>query len=722
MFHGANILAVDMAKISFIGAGSVVFSKNLICDILQNKELENSVICLMDIDPARLKVAEILARKVVAQLGVPARVEATLDLRKACTGARYVITMIQVGGYKPATVTDFEIPKKYGLRQTIADTLGVGGVFRALRTMPELVKVGNALREFGSPDPLFLNYSNPMAMNMMAIDRVCGVPSVGLCHSVQGTSHQLAGYAGLPHKDISYKVAGINHVAFFLEFKYRGQDAYPLLFQALENPQVFAADRVRFEMMRRLGYFVTESSEHFSEYCPWFIHHGEKMVRDFGIPLDEYLRRCESIIATWKDTEKKMLADSRVSIGKSLEYGSQIIYSMESGVPVVVYGNVPNHGLITNLPSRCSVEVPCLVDAQGIQPTVIGELPPQLAAMCRTNIAVQELAVEAFLTGKREHIYHAVMMDPHTSSQLPLDAIWKMCDELIEAHQRDGFLPQFAPVRRNTGRGAASLERVMVSIEDAGSPADNAAADLVLVVENTTGSRFKGDLKLELDATAFRLGRPPKVACQVAAGGVLRIPFRVRRLRPGVPLAVGAGCASPLVFSKHFLQPVREIVQPGKDSVKVIWSGNTVAEGAIVREKSGLKLALRIHDTDIQINRDAFWDGSAIELFFAPTARQAGAPLQLVVLPDRKNPRITALKDPRAIPGAKISVRADKGGYDTEIFIPWKAVGAPAGQPFLMELQVRVNALGDAHGRVAAIWQGSAKPQQESGNFAVILP
>ena len=217
-----------MSKISLIGAGSVVFAKNLICDILQNPALEASTICLMDIDPARLKVAEILARKVVAQLGVKAKIESTLDLKKACTGARFVVTTIQVGGYKPATITDFEIPKKFGLRQTIGDTLGVGGVFRALRTMPELIKVGNALRDFGAQAPLFLNYSNPMAMNMIAIDRACGIPSVGLCHSVQGTSHQLATYAGLPYEDISYKVAGINHVAFFLEFKYRGQDAYTL--------------------------------------------------------------------------------------------------------------------------------------------------------------------------------------------------------------------------------------------------------------------------------------------------------------------------------------------------------------------------------------------------------------------------------------------------------------------------------------------------------------
>ena len=712
-----------MSKISLIGAGSVVFAKNLICDILQNPALEASTICLMDIDPARLKVAEILARKVVSQLGVKAKIESTLDLKKACTGARFVVTTIQVGGYKPATITDFEIPKKFGLRQTIGDTLGVGGVFRALRTMPELIKVGNALRDFGAQAPLFLNYSNPMAMNMIAIDRACGIPSVGLCHSVQGTSHQLATYAGLPYEDISYKVAGINHVAFFLEFKYRGQDAYPLLFRAMENPLVSSSDKVRFEMMRRLGYFVTESSEHFSEYCPYFIHHGEKVVSEFGIPLDEYLRRCESIIATWKDTEKRMLADGEVSIGKSVEYGAQIINAIESGVPAVVYGNVPNRGLITNLLNGCSVEVPCLVDAQGLQPTIVGDLPPQLAAMCRTNIAVQELTVEALLTGKREHIYHAVMMDPHASSQLSLDNIWKMCDELIDAHQRDGFLPQFAPVWKNSGRTASTLERVVVSVEDKTKEVTDASkADLVLVVENATGSRFKGDIVLELDQKAFRLSGAAKIVCDVAAGAVKRVPFQVRRIKTEAVLQVDVISKSPLVFAKSFRQPLRTVVHAGKDPVRIEWSGNTVAEGSLSLEKNGLNLALRVSDTDILINKDAFWDGSVIEFFFASMDGLAGSQIQLAALPDPKKPQIISAKERKEIAGGKISIRADKGGYDTEIFIPYKVAHIDAGKPFLMEVLVRANALGDAHGRTSGIWHGSTSPHTDCGNYAIIVP
>jgi alpha-galactosidase/6-phospho-beta-glucosidase family protein len=718
-----------MAKIAFIGAGSVVFAKTLICDILQNKALETSTICLMDVDPARLKVAEILARKVVEQLGVKAKVEATLDLKKACTGARYVITMIQVGGYKPATVTDFEIPKKYGLRQTIADTLGVGGVFRALRTMPELVKVGNALRDFGAEDPLYLNYSNPMAMNMMAIDRVCQIPSVGLCHSVQGTSHQLANYAGLPYGDISYKVAGINHVAFFLEFKYRGQDAYPLLFKALDHPRTFDSDRVRFEMMRRLGYFVTESSEHFSEYCPWFIHHGEKIIEEFKIPLDEYIRRCKSIITTWKETEKNMLADNKVTIGKSVEYGSQIINAMESGTPTVVYGNVPNVNLITNLPNECCVELPCLVDKMGIQPTVIGDLPPQLAAMCRTNIAVQELAVEAFMTGKREHIYHAVMMDPHTSSQLTLDAIWKMCDELIDAHQRDGFLPQFAPVRKNTGRTASTLQRVMASIEDESRDfSEGSRADLVLVIENETSTRFKGTLNLDLDRESFQLVGRSIIPCDLAPGAVKRIPFKVRPLKgkSGVELAVAVTGSSPVVFAQSFSRPVRNLVKAGSDGkaapVKVVWSGNTMAEGTLAVEKAGFRLKLRVADTNP--STDLVWMSaySAIDLYIDRLDGKSGSPMYLVALPDAKKPAVIYAGRRESVPGCRLAVKSDKGGYHADVYVPFKAAALTAGKPFLLEIQVRVNALGDAHGRVDQTWQGSRRPGAESRSFAVIQP
>jgi len=407
----------------------------------------------MDIDPGRLKVAKVMTEKVIAKLGVKAKVKATLNRKTAIKGANYVICTIQVGGYKPGTVIDFEIPKRYGLKQTIADTLGVGGVFRGLRTIPEIVKIARDIETVGAANCLFLNYSNPMAMNCMGVDWSVGVPTVGLCHSVQGTSWHLANYAGLKYEDITYKVAGINHMAFFLEYKYKGKDAYPRLFRLLKDPKI-KKDKVRFEMMRRLGYFVTESSEHQSEYTPYFIHHGQKMIKNFDIPIDEYIRRCESIIKSWKKTEKNLLGGKgEITVNpQTHEYGSYIIHSRETNIPRVVYGNVPNKGLITNLPDNCCVEVPTLVDAQGLQPTVIGSLPPQLAAICRSNIAVQELTVEAALSGKREHIYHAVMADPHTAATLPLDKIWAMCDDLIDAHQKKGLLPKYKAVIKGTGR------------------------------------------------------------------------------------------------------------------------------------------------------------------------------------------------------------------------------------------------------------------------------
>lgn len=711
-----------MAKISFIGAGSVVFTKNLICDILQVPGLAGSGICLMDIDPARLKVSEILARKVAERLGVPARIEATTDLDRACEGARYVISTIQVGGYKPATVTDFEIPKKYGLRQTIADTLGVGGVFRALRTMPEIVKIGRALARCGAPDPLFLNYTNPMAMNMMAVDRAVGVPAVGLCHSVQGTSRQLAQYVGLPYEDIGYKVAGINHVAFFLEFKYRGRDAYPLLFRAMEDPQVFASDKVRFEMMRRLGYFVTESSEHFSEYCPWFIHHGGEVVRKFGIPLDEYLRRCESILATWHDTERRMLADESVEIGRSIEYGSQIIAAMETGVPVTVYGNVRNRSLIPNLPEGCCVEVPCLVDRQGLQPTVVGPLPPQLAAMCRSNIAVQELAVEACLTGKREHIYHAVMMDPHTSSQLTLDRIWAMCDELIEAHQRDGFLGEFKPVRPLTGRSAASLEQVLASFETVQDSVDSKTC-LEMVLRNDSSQPFVSEVELKVDPVAFRLLGRSSRKVRLAPGASARFPVRVEKVSPQTPLAITAESPSPLFFAKPFREILRQSFKVGKTpaDIAISWSGNLLAAGTLALANGRMELALRVHDTDVSANRKAFWDGSAIEVFTQADPTSQRAPIQSVILPTTKRPCVMSAKG-KTLAGARASVRADKGGYDLRASIPLSALGIRPGRAFLLEILARANALGDAHGRVSQAWQKTGHPQISSLGFAEILP
>lgn len=430
-----------MPKVTFIGAGSTVFAKNLMGDILSFPELANSTITLHDIDPERLRTSEIVAHRVAEALGAKPFIEATLDRQAALDGADYAISMIQVAGYKPGTVVDFEIPKKYGLRQTIADTLGIGGIMRGLRTIPVLLEMCRDMERL-CPDVTFLQYVNPMAMNCWAINRATTIKTVGLCHSVQGTAEQLAEDIGIPIEEINYRCAGINHMAFYLEFERNGEDLYPLIQKVYQEGRVPDWNRVRYEVFRRFGYFVTESSEHFSEYTPWFIKRDRPdLIEEFNIPLDEYIRRCEVQIAEWDKQRISLEAGEDIEVHRSHEYGSLIIHSQETGIPRVIYGNVANRGLIDNLPQGCCVEVPCVVDKNGIQPTKVGTLPPQLAAMMHTNINVQSLTVEAALTGKREHIYHAAMLDPHTAAELSLEQIHALVDDLIAAHGE--WLPQY---------------------------------------------------------------------------------------------------------------------------------------------------------------------------------------------------------------------------------------------------------------------------------------
>lgn len=424
-----------MPKIAFIGAGSTVFAMNLMGDILSYPQLRDCTLALHDIDAGRLHTSEIVAHKVAASSNATPDIVASTDRRAALDGADYVITMIQVGGYKPATVVDFEVPKRYGLRQTIADTLGIGGIMRGLRTIPVMLDIC-ADMEALCPDALLLNYVNPMAMLCWAIDRASPIRTVGLCHSVQHTATQLARDIGVPAEEINYLCAGINHMAFYLRFERDGQDLYPLIHRVAREGRAPRWNRVRYDMLQRLGYFVTESSEHFSEYVPWYIKEGRQdLIEDFNIPLDEYITRCELQIQAW-DKMRQLLEDEgqELSLKRSHEYGARIIHSMETDQPRVIYGNVANEGLIDNLPQGCCVEVPCLVDANGIQPTRIGALPPQLAALIQTNVNVQALTVEAALTGRRDHIYHAAMLDPHTAAELDLDQIWRLVDDLIEAH------------------------------------------------------------------------------------------------------------------------------------------------------------------------------------------------------------------------------------------------------------------------------------------------
>jgi alpha-galactosidase len=460
-----------MPKITFIGAGSTVFARNLMGDILSFPELAGATLSLHDTDAERLHTSEKVAHKLAAALDARPKIETSSDRRAALDGADYAICMIQVGGYRPGTVTDFEIPKKYGLRQTIADTLGIGGIMRGLRTAPVLLDMCRDMEEL-CPDVTFLNYVNPMAINCWAINRASSIKTVGLCHSVQGTAQELANDIGLPLDEINYVCAGINHMAFYLKFERKGENLYPLIRQVVEEGRVPPWNRVRYEIFTRLGYFVAESSEHFAEYVPWFIKRDRPdLIERFNIPLDEYIHRCELQIETWQfvkdklerdisppeDVVRQAMAEAHVTtpviehmsrqlgalgeVTRSHEYGSLIIHSLETGTPRVVYGNVPNHGLIDNLPEDCIVEVPCLVDKNGVQPTRIGDLPPHLAALIQTNVNVQSLTVEAALTRKRAHIYHAAMLDPHTAAELDLDQIWGLVDDLIEAH--GDWLPEY---------------------------------------------------------------------------------------------------------------------------------------------------------------------------------------------------------------------------------------------------------------------------------------
>ena len=434
-----------MTKVTFIGAGSTVFAKNLMGDIWSYPELADATICLMDIDAKRLKQSEQVAGHIIKALGNEPTVECTTDREAALDGADYVVCMIQVGGYEPATVIDFEIPKKYGLRQTIGDTLGIGGIMRGLRTIPVLLDIAWDMEEICS-EALLINYANPMCMNQWALSQASDIQTVGLCHSVPGTAHELARDIGVPFDEINYLVAGINHMAFYLKYERRetGEDLYPLIHRVYDEGRVPEHNRVRYEMFKRLGYFVTESSEHFSEYVPWFIKERKpELIEEFNIPLDEYIERCKAGIISWQMLEKAEEEDRIPSeaeildalrdvhpmgkewtvrsitemnkVERSVEYGSLIIHSMETGEARTIYGNVPNDNIIDNLPFGCCVEVPCLVDANGIQPTRVGTIPPQLAALMQTNINVQSLTVEAALTEGREHIYHAAMLDPHTS-------------------------------------------------------------------------------------------------------------------------------------------------------------------------------------------------------------------------------------------------------------------------------------------------------------------
>lgn len=422
-----------MSKVAIIGAGSVVFTKNLTTDLLMYPDIDVEI-WLMDIDEDRLDTAYGLVNRIAEKLGKKVKVYKTLNRKEALRDARYVINTVQIGGLD-ATLVDFDIPEKYGLKQTIADTHGIGGIFRALRTIPVVLDIARDMEQL-CPKALLINYSNPMAMNVWAVYKVTKVNVVGLCHSIQGTAHQIASYIGVPYENLRYKAAGINHMCWFLELEVEGKDAYPLLFEASQKREIFEKDPVRFTIMKLFGHFVSESSEHMAEYVPYFLPYEDK-INELKIPVREYVRRVLESNKVYE--ENKLIAKGKRELEQletSREYAPKIIHSMETGHRRCIHGNVRNTHLITNLPVDCCVEVPCMVDKNGIQPTYIGELPSQLAALDRIQINVQELTVRAVLEKKREYVYYAALLDPLASAVMTPDKIIAMVNELFEAHQK----------------------------------------------------------------------------------------------------------------------------------------------------------------------------------------------------------------------------------------------------------------------------------------------
>ncbi len=440
-----------MTKITLIGSGSLVFTQNLCNDILLAPSLQDSMIMLMDVDAERLEQSRQIVQAMVDHRKLTVRVETSLDRKDAVRDASYVITTFQQGGLDAYTL-DIEIPQRYGVEQCVGDTLGPGGVFRALRTIPVLTNLCLELDDL-APDALLLNYVNPMAANCWAVDEATGRPHVGLCHSVQGTSAMLAQWIGVPYEEITFYCAGINHQAFFLDFRRGAEDLYPLIWGAIDKPEIYGQEPVRIELMKAFGYFVTESSGHASEYVPYF-RKSRKMVEDELVPkfTDKvnywfdygrsggYLRHCFDRMQKFQNDFENIIKGPPSEV-RSHEYGSYIIEAIESNTAIRINGNVPNTDLIENLPRGCCVEVPCLVDGNGVQPTKVGLVPPQLAALNRTNINVQELIVEAALTGDIDAVYHAVALDPLTAAVCTLPQIRSMVDEMLTAQEH--WLPQF---------------------------------------------------------------------------------------------------------------------------------------------------------------------------------------------------------------------------------------------------------------------------------------
>lgn len=427
-------------KITFLGAGSTVFAKNVIGDCILTPEIGEFEVALFDIDLKRLDESFQMLENINKKYQGKATVKKYENRKESLRGADFVVNAIQVGGYKPCTVTDFEIPNKYGLKQTIGDTLGIGGIFRTLRTLPVMEDFARDMEEV-CPNALFLNYVNPMAMLTGYMQRYTGIQTLGLCHSVQVCVPHLFGQLGMDEylEEAKYKIAGINHQAWLLEIQDgKGNDLYPELKKRSlmeEYKEKTSWDLVRLEMMRRFGYYNTESSEHTAEYLPYFIKDKyPELIERFKIPLNEYPRRCVLQIEEWEKRRDDLVNNTDIVHEKSREYASRIIKAIVTDTPYKMNGNVLNTNLIDNLPKEACVEVPCLVDRSGVTPCHVGKLPEQLAALNRTNINVQLMTIEAYRSKKKDDVYMAAYLDPHTSAELSMDDIKNMCDDLIDAH------------------------------------------------------------------------------------------------------------------------------------------------------------------------------------------------------------------------------------------------------------------------------------------------
>jgi alpha-galactosidase len=425
-----------MTKVAFVGAGSATFTRELLTDLFAYQDLHGLHIALHDIDAERLDTAAAVARRLDADLGARAEITAHAERRAALDGADFVINMVQVGMHA-ATVADLELPARHGLRQTIGDTLGIGGIFRALRTIPVLLGIGEDLAAV-SPQAWLLNYTNPMAILCQAYAE--GSPHtriVGLCHSVQNTTRELAALCGVPFEEVSFTGAGVNHQAFILRFERDGEDLYPRLDAAIEaDPEL--RRRVRVELYRRFGFYPTESSEHGAEYVPWFLR-DEDCVERYRLEPNEYIRRSQENLDEYAAVRGALARGERLALERGFEYAPEIVHSIVTGTPRVIYGNVPNGGLIDALPAQGTVEVPCLVDGTGVHPMIVRDYPPQLAALNRTFLGVADLTVRAALTGDVRHVRHAAMLDPNTAASLDLETIDAVVDELLAAHA--GALP-----------------------------------------------------------------------------------------------------------------------------------------------------------------------------------------------------------------------------------------------------------------------------------------